>query len=279
MTELHPPQEPWITHGFRPTPPTSRACAVARGRWHRQRVVPNPASHVVVLSDRDASLAELVRDLPCGVPSGIERCGGGLPEGMRREPSQRILTACMPDVAAYVRRVAEATDAVGEHRAVELCARHDPLSINRHSRDSGPQAVTAIYEALVAAELEAVTTAAPTPGAVDVIEAVHESRRRLAVVSNNAADAVARYLRTRELLNRVDHIAARGRSRRAKLIRPSTDAVTPAACKQRRPGVFDDHHTRRRGWCVVLDYCLSSAAGRFATLASSSLRWMIRATS
>ncbi|TDD64491.1 hypothetical protein E1262_27980 [Jiangella aurantiaca] len=85
----------------------------------------------------------------------------------------------------------------------------DPLSIYRHSREGGPVVVHAIYEALVAAELEAVTTATPTPGAVDVIEAVRESGRRVAVVSNNAADAVAKYLRTHDLLDSIDHIAAR----------------------------------------------------------------------
>ncbi|WP_069109628.1 HAD family hydrolase [Jiangella alba] len=104
----------------------------------------------------------------------------------------------------------------------------DPLSIYRYSTNGGPAVVAAIHDALVAAELRAVETATPTPGAVDVIDAAHERGRRLAVVSNNAAAAVATYLRLHGLTGRVDYIAAR-RTPEPSLMKPSPHYLIEAA--------------------------------------------------
>lgn len=85
----------------------------------------------------------------------------------------------------------------------------DPLSLYARSAAYGPEVVAATYAALVNAEREAVTSAVPTPGAIETVVAARETGRHVAIVSNNAADAVLDYLNRHGLSPMVSHVAAR----------------------------------------------------------------------
>lgn len=86
----------------------------------------------------------------------------------------------------------------------------DPLEIMRQSvtfrRLGLPRRVE---EALRAAELLAVRSSEPTPYAREVIVAAHHSGRRVAIVSNNSAEAVRAYLTERRLVGYVHPIIGR----------------------------------------------------------------------
>ena len=78
----------------------------------------------------------------------------------------------------------------------------DPLEVLRFSATTGmPSLVVRVEDALCRAELAAVDGAAPTPYAREVIVAAHEAGRPIAIVSNNSAPAIERYL-TSHRLNR-----------------------------------------------------------------------------
>lgn len=62
---------------------------------------------------------------------------------------------------------------------------------------------------LAAAELDAINTAAPAPGASDFLTACAETRRPVVVASNNNADAIAAYLDRHQLSQLVAHIEGR----------------------------------------------------------------------
>jgi phosphoglycolate phosphatase-like HAD superfamily hydrolase len=78
---------------------------------------------------------------------------------------------------------------------VELTA--NPLRTLRRVAELGDAELTqAVADALRDAELAAVASAAPTPGADDVLRAAQDTGRRVAIVSNNSEDAVEKYLHT-----------------------------------------------------------------------------------
>lgn len=60
-----------------------------------------------------------------------------------------------------------------------------------------------------AAELVAADSAVPTPGAADFLTACRRTGRRVAMVSNNSAAAVARYLAVHHLAELVAHVEGR----------------------------------------------------------------------
>jgi HAD superfamily hydrolase (TIGR01509 family) len=68
---------------------------------------------------------------------------------------------------------------------------------------------TRIEEALQAAEMKAVQTALPTPGAADCLDACRRTGRRAAIVSNNYAGSVWSYLERVELADLVLHVEGR----------------------------------------------------------------------
>lgn len=104
----------------------------------------------------------------------------------------------------------------------------DPLLIYRHSALYGPAVTSRVYDELVAAEVDAVATAAPTAGAIDVIDAAIATGRRIAIVSNNAAEAVETYLKNHQLGGTIDHVAAR-RTPDPDLMKPNTAYLNEAA--------------------------------------------------
>jgi HAD superfamily hydrolase (TIGR01509 family) len=97
----------------------------------------------------------------------------------------------------------------------------NPLRILRRVADLGDAELTrAIADACRDAEVAAVATASPTPGAGDVLRAARECGRRVAVISNNSSDAVEKYLQSRDLVRYIDGIAARFDDMDPRLLKP-----------------------------------------------------------
>jgi phosphoglycolate phosphatase-like HAD superfamily hydrolase len=86
----------------------------------------------------------------------------------------------------------------------------DPVHLLRRVAALGDAELSsAVADALRAAELAAVATARPTPGARDVFRTAQVTGRRVGVVSNHHGDAVEKYLHANDLLQYVDGIAGR----------------------------------------------------------------------
>ena len=83
----------------------------------------------------------------------------------------------------------------------------DPLDVLRYAgkADGGAE----VEDALGRAELVAAGSAEPTPGAADFLATCQATGRIVAVVSNNSAPAVARYLDRLGLAQLVAHVEAR----------------------------------------------------------------------
>ena len=92
----------------------------------------------------------------------------------------------------------------------EILAERDPLAILRFTATLGhPAIVSMADEELRRGEIIAARTAEPTPYASDVVVAAHRTGRRVAVVSNNSADAVHSYLRAHRLAAYVHPVVGR----------------------------------------------------------------------
>lgn len=90
--------------------------------------------------------------------------------------------------------------------AVEL----DPLEVLRWVGGLGrPDVTRAVEDALCAAELRAVHTAAPTPYGREVIVAARQAGRQVAVVSNNSEPAIAMYLAEHRLEHHISSVVGR----------------------------------------------------------------------
>ena len=85
----------------------------------------------------------------------------------------------------------------------------DPLDVLRYAGRIGGPLTEQVEQALQAAELTAAETALPTPGAAEFLTACHRTGRSVAVVSNNSAPAVYRYIDKAGLATLVAHIEGR----------------------------------------------------------------------
>jgi HAD superfamily hydrolase (TIGR01549 family) len=86
----------------------------------------------------------------------------------------------------------------------------DPHEILRYTGSLGRAELTwAVEDALTAAEVAAAKSARPTPYSREVIVAAHEAGRPLAIVSNNAADAIRAYLDAHRLSRYVHPVIGR----------------------------------------------------------------------
>ncbi|WP_329107071.1 HAD-IA family hydrolase [Micromonospora sp. NBC_01699] len=86
----------------------------------------------------------------------------------------------------------------------------DPLAVLRFTTTLNQPTITRrIDDALRAAEVTAAATAEPTPYAREVIVTAHQTGRRVAIVSNNSAEAVRAYLTARRLTDYVHPIIGR----------------------------------------------------------------------
>jgi len=109
----------------------------------------------------------------------------------------------------------------------EVLRRGDPLDVLRYSAQLGEPTVTMTEHSLQAAELAAAETATPAPGADEFLDACRLSDRPVALVSNNSAPAIARYLERTGLAGYVTHIEGRDPSDPA-LMKPHPSSVQRA---------------------------------------------------
>jgi phosphoglycolate phosphatase len=87
---------------------------------------------------------------------------------------------------------------------------------------------------LAAAELEAIKTATPTPGASDFLAACHETGRTVVMASNNNGDAIATYLDRHQLGQLVAHIEGRDPDD-ARLMKPNPWVIRRALAHASAP--------------------------------------------
>lgn len=90
-----------------------------------------------------------------------------------------------------------------------------------------PQLAARLEQALQDAELRAVETALPTPGAAESLAACQSSGKLVAIVSNNYAEAVVRYLARTGLADQVAHVEGRDPSD-PTLMKPSPHLIENA---------------------------------------------------
>ena len=109
----------------------------------------------------------------------------------------------------------------------EVQTTQDPLVIVRQVAEFAPHLTAAIDQALGRAELEAVTSAALTGGAMMFLDACFFSRRPLAIVSNNSAPAIKAYLKQQSLTAYVKHVQGRDRTDPRRM-KPSPYLLTEA---------------------------------------------------
>lgn len=97
----------------------------------------------------------------------------------------------------------------------------DPLQILGQIDALGDEGLTrAVADACRDAETAAVATARPTPGAEDLLCAAHHTGRRVAIVSNNASQAIETYLSSHNLTRYIDGLAARFDGMPPRLLKP-----------------------------------------------------------
>lgn len=103
----------------------------------------------------------------------------------------------------------------------------DPFDVLTYATSLSDEDGRHVEAAFTAHEVEAITTAAPTEGAHELIQAWHESGRPIAIVSNNSAAAISSYLDFHALRPLIDAVAAR-ETADARLLKPSPYLVTEA---------------------------------------------------
>jgi HAD superfamily hydrolase (TIGR01509 family) len=91
----------------------------------------------------------------------------------------------------------------------EVTDTDDPFDILRYTLAHAPELTATVETAFRAEEVAAAATAAPTPGAIETIQACHDTGRTVAIVSNNSDDAVNAYLTTHNLTGQIDYLSAR----------------------------------------------------------------------
>ncbi|MQA09970.1 MAG: HAD hydrolase-like protein, partial [Pseudonocardiaceae bacterium] len=108
-----------------------------------------------------------------------------------------------------------------------VASAHDPFDVFRNATTLGDNEARYVEAAFTAHEIEAVSTAEPTPGGHELIQTWHESGRPLAIVSNNSAAAVSTYLDLHNLRRYVKHVSAR-ESPDAELLKPNPHLINQA---------------------------------------------------
>ncbi|GAA0254753.1 HAD family hydrolase [Saccharothrix mutabilis subsp. mutabilis] len=128
-------------------------------------------------------------------------------------------------VADQLRRVL----AEGGHKELPAVVEktEDPFDVLTYAATLGMDEARYIEAALRAHEVEAATTAPPTPGAHDLIHAWRTTGRKLAIVSNNSRAAVNTYLHRHDLTPLIHMVSARTQSD-PELLKPSPHLLDQA---------------------------------------------------
>lgn len=130
-----------------------------------------------------------------------------------------------PDVAERLRRC---VIAAGVPLDMRTAVADDPFDILRFAARYDGALAQQLEAALRDEEVEASVTAEPTPGARETLAACHRTGRPAAIVSNNSAVAVERYLAAHRLEHLVAEIAGR-REWDPVLLKPHPHLVQVAA--------------------------------------------------
>ncbi|MGW3966843.1 HAD family hydrolase [Amycolatopsis sp. NPDC005003] len=101
-----------------------------------------------------------------------------------------------------------------------IAASADPFDVFQYAATLGEDQARFVEVAFAAHEVEAISSATPTSGAHDLIEAWHESGRPLAIVSNNGTPAIGAYLDLYDLRRSISFVSART-GPNAALLKPS----------------------------------------------------------
>jgi len=109
----------------------------------------------------------------------------------------------------------------------EVTASSDPFDVLKYAATLDDKVGNHVEAAFRAHEVEAISTASPTPGAHDLIHAWATTERPVAIVSNNSTVAIESYLNLHQLHHQISHIAARTSSAIA-LLKPAPYLVTQA---------------------------------------------------
>ncbi len=108
-----------------------------------------------------------------------------------------------------------------------LATSDDPFEVLAYAATLGEAEAHYVNAAFTAHELEAITTAQPTPGAHDLIHAWSATGRPLAIVSNNSTTAIHAYLDLHDLRPCIAHVSART-SPDPTLLKPNPHLLTTA---------------------------------------------------
>jgi phosphoglycolate phosphatase len=109
----------------------------------------------------------------------------------------------------------------------EVATSEDPFDVLKYAATLGDDEAYFVEAALCAYEVDAIVTAAPTPGAFGLIHAWKESGRTLAIVSNNSAAAISIFVTQHKLDCDIEYIAARTSSD-VQLLKPNPHLITQA---------------------------------------------------
>ncbi|MGH3869449.1 MAG: HAD family hydrolase [Pseudonocardiaceae bacterium] len=110
---------------------------------------------------------------------------------------------------------------------VEIEKSDDPFEVLTYAASLGVDEASYVHAAFTAHEVEAITTAEPTPSAHDLIRAWSATGRPLAIVSNNSTIAIHAYLDLHNLRTHVTHVSARTNPDPA-LLKPHPHLLTTA---------------------------------------------------
>ncbi len=102
----------------------------------------------------------------------------------------------------------------------EITSSPDPIEVFAYSATVSASLAARVEAEMADQEVQAVATSRPAPYAHDVVTSCRDSRRPIAVVSNNSDRAVRAYLSLHGLDDRIELVAARTSSDPA-LLKPS----------------------------------------------------------
>jgi HAD superfamily hydrolase (TIGR01509 family) len=131
----------------------------------------------------------------------------------------------------------------------------DPFEVLQYASTLGPSEAEYVESALTAHEIEAISSAAPTSGAHDLIRKWSANKGSVAIVSNNSSLAVESYLHKHDLRSYVDEVVGRHDSDPG-LLKPNPHLLKlaverlnlePSACVFIGDSVSDAEASRRAG--------------------------------
>jgi phosphoglycolate phosphatase len=136
------------------------------------------------------------------------------------------VTPLMP-APANMHAADAARQALAAHGATQpddLAATSDHLAVIRWTGTHAPDALADVEDACTAAEIESARTCTPTPGAHELLAALHTAATPVVIVSNNAAEPIRVYLERHGLTAYVRDIVGRPRLR-PDLMKPEPHTV------------------------------------------------------